>query len=44
MERVHKFATPAELDRRYLEITRFEELLAGSGTKIVKFYLHIDKH
>lgn len=43
VERVHKFATPAELDRRYLEINRFEELLAGSGTKIVKFYLHIDK-
>ena len=43
VERVHKFATPAELDRRYHEINRFEELLAGSGTKIVKFYLHIDK-
>ncbi len=43
VERVHKFATPEELEFRYTAINHFEELLASRRTRIVKFYLHIDK-
>ncbi len=43
VERVHKFASPEELDYRYGAINRFEEQLAHYHTRIVKFFLHIDK-
>jgi PPK2 family polyphosphate:nucleotide phosphotransferase len=41
--RVHELV-PAEVWRgRYAEINDFERLLAGSGTTIMKFFLHISK-
>jgi PPK2 family polyphosphate:nucleotide phosphotransferase len=43
IERVHKFATPEQLEFRYRAINDFEALLNYSGTRIVKFFLHIDK-
>lgn len=43
IERVHKFATPEQLEYRYKAINQFEELLEHNGTRIVKFFLHIDK-
>lgn len=43
VERVHKFASAEELDYRYKAINNFEDLLAHNRTRIVKFYLHIDK-
>ena len=44
IERVHKFAPPEELEYRYKVINQFEELLSHNGTRIVKFFLHIDKN
>jgi PPK2 family polyphosphate:nucleotide phosphotransferase len=35
--------TESECERRYLHIRHFEELLADSGTAIVKCFLHISK-
>ncbi len=43
VERVHKFASPEELDYRYRAINEFEELLSRNHTRIVKFFLHISK-
>ncbi len=43
VERVHQLAPADAIERRYQQINHFEELLAENGTKIVKFYLHIDK-
>ena len=43
VERVHKFASPEELEFRYRAINHFEELLSQRGTRIVKLYLHIDR-
>ena len=43
IERVHKLATPEQLEYRYQAINEFEELLSHNGTRIVKFFLHIDK-
>ncbi len=44
IERVHKFASPEELEKRYTAINSFEEMLSRhAGTRIVKFFLHIDK-
>ena len=43
VERVHKFASAEELDYRYKAINNFEDLLVHNRTRIVKFYLHIDK-
>ncbi|MDD3886505.1 MAG: hypothetical protein PHI35_06520 [Victivallaceae bacterium] len=43
VERVHKFASPDELDYRYQAINEFECLLNRHHTRIVKFFLHIDK-
>ncbi len=40
--RVHRLISEDELARRYQAINRFEELLAERGTRIVKFFLHID--
>lgn len=41
--RVHDLVPEEVWKRRYDEINAFEELLANSGTIILKFYLHIDK-
>jgi PPK2 family polyphosphate:nucleotide phosphotransferase len=43
VERVHELVPPKVWRRRYAEINQFEELLAGEGTTIVKFFLHIDR-
>lgn len=40
---VHGLADKEVIDKRYRHIRHFEELLADSGTKILKFYLHISK-
>jgi PPK2 family polyphosphate:nucleotide phosphotransferase len=39
--RVHGWASPAVIERRYADINRFEEEVAGSGTAIIKCFLHI---
>jgi polyphosphate kinase 2 (PPK2 family) len=39
--RVHSLAEPAVIDRRYELINDFERKLVKSGTKVVKFMLHI---
>jgi PPK2 family polyphosphate:nucleotide phosphotransferase len=39
--RVHDTITQGECDRRYGDIRHFEQLLADSGTLILKFFLHI---
>ncbi|MPN23309.1 Polyphosphate:ADP phosphotransferase [bioreactor metagenome] len=44
IERVHKFADADEMEFRYKAINQFEELLSHYGTRIVKFFLHIDKN
>lgn len=41
IHRVHGWATPDEIKRRYVAINEFETRLADSGTKIVKVMLHI---
>ncbi|MDF1774760.1 MAG: polyphosphate kinase 2 family protein [Rhizobiaceae bacterium] len=41
VERVHDLVPQDMWSSRFELITRFEELLAQSGTKILKFYLHI---
>ena len=41
--RVHNYVPPDEWKRRYELINRFEDLLNDTGTKILKFYLHISK-
>lgn len=43
VERVEKFATPAEWQRAYREINEFEHELVSFGSVVVKFWLHIDK-
>lgn len=42
--RVKNFVAKKVWSERYEQINEFEELLTKSGTKIVKFYLHIDKN
>jgi len=39
--RVHDFAKPQVIERRYDTINRFEKELVRTGTKVVKFCLHI---
>jgi PPK2 family polyphosphate:nucleotide phosphotransferase len=39
--RVHALAKPKEIERRYELINQFEKELVRSGTKVVKFCLHI---
>jgi PPK2 family polyphosphate:nucleotide phosphotransferase len=39
--RVHNLAPPAVIERRYGQINSFERDLVKSGTKVVKFMLHI---
>jgi PPK2 family polyphosphate:nucleotide phosphotransferase len=41
--KVEKFAPAEAVERRYDEINNFERLLTGSGTRILKFMLHISK-
>ncbi|KRE65093.1 MULTISPECIES: polyphosphate kinase 2 family protein [Micrococcaceae] len=41
IHRVHEWATPDEIKRRYVAINEFETRLADSGTKIIKVMLHI---
>ncbi len=41
--RVHKIVPEDVWKPRYRQINDFEEMLAGSGTRIVKFFLHISK-
>lgn len=41
--RVHQFAPAKVIERRYDHINNFESLLADSGARIVKFFLHISK-
>ena len=41
--KVHEWASPETIERRYDHIRHFEELLADSGTRVVKVMLHISK-
>jgi PPK2 family polyphosphate:nucleotide phosphotransferase len=41
--RVHQLVPAETWKARYQQINDFERLLAESGTRILKFYLHIDK-
>ena len=41
--RVHNLAPKSEWSRRYDQINAFEELLADSGTIVIKFFLYISK-
>jgi PPK2 family polyphosphate:nucleotide phosphotransferase len=41
--RVHGWASPEVIDTRYDQINDFERLLASTGTRVVKFMLHISK-
>lgn len=41
--RVHKLVPPDVWQKRYDDIINFEQLLADSGTVILKFFLHISK-
>lgn len=43
IHRVHSWATPEELRRRYVAINEFEARVTESGTKIVKVMLYISK-
>jgi len=39
--RVHNLAKPQVIARRYVEINKFEKELVRTGTKVIKFCLHI---
>jgi PPK2 family polyphosphate:nucleotide phosphotransferase len=41
--RVRKLAPKAEIEARYDQINAFEKILSDTGTKILKFMLHISK-
>jgi PPK2 family polyphosphate:nucleotide phosphotransferase len=41
IHRVHRWATPDEIERRYVAINEFEARLVDSGTAVVKVMLHI---
>lgn len=41
IHRVHRWASPEEIKRRYVAINEFEGRLIESGTKVVKVMLHI---
>ncbi|MDJ1372323.1 PPK2 family polyphosphate kinase [Gulosibacter molinativorax] len=41
IQRVREFAPPAEIERRYGAIVEFEQRLVQSGTKVLKFMLHV---
>ncbi len=44
VERIEGFCEPSAWQRAYREINEFEAHLAGYGTVIVKFWLHIDQN
>lgn len=44
VERVEGFASPAEWKRAYGEINEFEAMLIDDGVRLVKLFLHIDRH
>jgi polyphosphate kinase 2 (PPK2 family) len=41
--RVHDLVPESVWSKRYEHINAFERLLADNGTKVLKFYLHIDR-
>ena len=41
--KVHEWASPETIERRYSHINAFESLLADAGTRVVKVMLHITK-
>ena len=41
--RVHNYVPPEVWKKRFDQINEFEQMLAESGTTILKFYLHINK-
>lgn len=41
--RVHQWISAAEVPQRFAHINAFEKMLAGTGTTIFKFFLHISK-
>ena len=41
--RVHGWASPDVIERRYEHINHFESLLADGGTRVVKIMLHVSK-
>lgn len=41
--RVHGWASPEVLEKRYEQINEFEQLIAENGTRILKVMLHISK-
>ncbi|MGO1543935.1 MAG: PPK2 family polyphosphate kinase [Gulosibacter sp.] len=41
IQRVREFAPPEEIERRYGAIIDFEQRLVDSGTKVLKFMLHV---
>jgi PPK2 family polyphosphate:nucleotide phosphotransferase len=43
IHRVHRWASPEELERRYAAINEFEARQTGAGTKIVKVMLNISR-
>ena len=43
IHRVHRWADPKELERRYNAINEFEARQTGAGTKIIKIMLHISR-
>ncbi|HET6269608.1 MAG TPA: PPK2 family polyphosphate kinase [Arthrobacter sp.] len=43
IHRVHRWASPDEIERRYAAINEFEARQTGVGTKIVKVMLHISR-
>ncbi len=43
IQRVRKMAPPEEIERRYGAIAEFESDLANSGTRILKFMLHVGR-
>ena len=41
--RVHKYVPPEEWRQRFDQINRFEALVSDLGTRVIKFFLHIDR-
>lgn len=41
--KVKKLVPAADLERRYDEINRFEEIISENGTRVLKFMLHVSK-
>ncbi|KAB1644949.1 PPK2 family polyphosphate kinase [Gulosibacter chungangensis] len=41
IQRVREFAPPEEIERRYGAIVDFEQRLVASGTRVLKFMLHV---